>query len=169
MFFSTLQVVHDYLISPDPHHVQSRLRKRGQNGIWSYTYTQRKRESSDSQVIELKRTIAHRDYTNMLAQRDPNHLTVYKRRRCFIWNNYSFQLDIYRKPCNPKCEGLIILEVYTSAEDTSKIPPEWLDISHEVTHDPQYSMYILSKTATSTTHQEAIIMVNGASNTHANA
>lgn len=161
--------MHDYLISPDPHHVQGRLRKRGQNGIWSYTYTQRKRENPDSQVIELKRTIAHRDYINMLAQRDPNHLTVFKRRRCFIWNNYSFQLDIYKEPCNPKCKGLIILELYTSCEDTSTIPPEWLDISHEVTHDPQYSMFILSRTETSTTQQEAIIMVNGASERNSNA
>lgn len=31
----------------------------------------------------------------LLAQRDPSHYRVYKKRRCFLWNNQYFQLDIY--------------------------------------------------------------------------
>lgn len=80
----------------------------------------------------------------MLAQRSNNHHTVYKVRRCFLWQQTYFQLDIYRQPCNSRCVGLVILETYTtlSAEELS-LPP-FLGIVREVTHDTEFSMYNLS-------------------------
>ncbi|EEC11249.1 conserved hypothetical protein, partial [Ixodes scapularis] len=112
---------------------------------WSYMHTQRKCDVN-SQVIELRRQITHRDYINMLAQRDDSHYTVYKLRRCFLWGNMYFQMDIYKKPCHSRCEGLILLETYTahgSAELKGQLP-SFLDISKDVTSDPNYSMYCLS-------------------------
>lgn len=38
----------------------------------------------------------------MLAQRDHNHVTVYKTRRCFLYNDQYFQMDIYKDPCHPR-------------------------------------------------------------------
>uniref|UniRef100_A0A6B0V8K1 NadR/Ttd14 AAA domain-containing protein n=1 Tax=Ixodes ricinus TaxID=34613 RepID=A0A6B0V8K1_IXORI len=58
--YQDFEVVHDYLITPNPK-AQSRLRKRGQNNYWSYMHTQRKCDVN-SQVIELRRQITHRDY-----------------------------------------------------------------------------------------------------------
>lgn len=142
--YQDFEVVHDYLITPNPK-AQSRLRKRGQNNYWSYMHTQRKCDVN-SQVIELRRQITHRDYINMLAQRDDSHYTVYKLRRCFLWGNMYFQMDIYKKPCHSRCEGLILLETYTahgSAELKGQLP-SFLDISKDVTSDPNYSMYCLS-------------------------
>ncbi|CAN7985888.1 unnamed protein product [Ixodes hexagonus] len=142
--YQDFEVVHDYLITANAK-AQSRLRKRGQNNYWSYMHTQRKCDVN-SQVIELRRQITHRDYINMLAQRDDSHYTVYKLRRCFLWGNMYFQMDIYKKPCHSRCEGLILLETYTahgSAELKSQLP-SFLDISKEVTADPNYSMYCLS-------------------------
>lgn len=143
--YQDFEVVHDYLVTANPK-IQSRLRKRGQNNYWSYMHTQRRCDVG-SQMIELKRQITHRDYINMLAQRDDAHHTVYKLRRCFLWGNISFQMDIYKKPCHPRCDGLILLETYTthSSEEMTSLLPDFLDIEKEVTNDPNYSMYNLSR------------------------
>ncbi|XP_075541924.1 TRPL translocation defect 14 [Dermacentor variabilis] len=142
--YQDFDVVHDYLITSNPK-AQSRLRKRGQHNCWSYMHTIRKSDIN-SQTIELKRQITHRDYINMLAQRNDSHYTVYKVRRCFLWNHMYFQLDIYKKPCHSRCEGLILLETYTthSPEELPELLPPFLDIRKDVTSDPNYSMFCLS-------------------------
>lgn len=142
--FQDFDVVHNYLQTNTPN-MQARLRKRGQNGHWSYIHTIRKPKIRD-QVIEVKTQLTHRDYLNMLAQRDTSHFTILKQRRCFLVNNQYFQLDIYKDPCHPRCKGLILLETYTSADDSDlpRILPKFLKIVKEVTGNPRYSMFNLS-------------------------
>ena len=55
------------------------------------------------QVIEVKTPLSHRDYSNLIPQEDGNHFLVYKTRRCFLYNNQYFQLDIYKEPCHERC------------------------------------------------------------------
>lgn len=84
----------------------------------------------------------------MLAQRDDKHHTIYKIRRCFLWQNTYFQLDIYKVPC----PGLILLDLFTSLsvdKVLAKLPP-FLQVEKEVTNDPAYSMFNLSMEASST-------------------
>jgi len=152
--FQDFTVVHEYLRTSAPrmqYHIgdivtfQARLRKRGQRGHWSYTYTVRRPEMQ-GQVVEVKTTLTQRDYTNMLAQRDHNHVTVYKTRRCFLLNEQYFQLDVYDDPCHPRCKGLILLETYSTlqGEELETRLPVFLPIEKEVTGDPRYSMFNLS-------------------------
>nr|CAD7412046.1 unnamed protein product [Timema cristinae] len=142
--YQDFDVVHNYLQTNTPK-MQTRLRKRGQNGHWSYIHTIRKPKIRN-QVVEVKTQLTHRDYINMLAQRDDSHFTIFKKRRCFLLNNQYFQLDIYREPSHPRCKGLILLETYSSAEDDQlkKSLPLFLAIEKEVTGNPQYSMFNLS-------------------------
>lgn len=139
--YQDFDVVHDYLITSNPK-IQSRIRKRGQNGNWSYQQTVR-RSDAGSQMIELRRQISHRDYVTLLSQRDDNHHTIYKTRRCFLWQQTYFQMDVYQAPRN----GLILLEAYTtlSGEALKAKLPTFLDIVREVTDDPEFSMWELSK------------------------
>lgn len=58
--YQDFDVVHDYLITSNQK-IQSRIRKRGQNGNWSYQQTVR-RSDAGSQMVELRRQITHRDY-----------------------------------------------------------------------------------------------------------
>ena len=74
---------------------QSRLRKRGRNGRWSYTCTVRRPECK-GQTIEVKTPLSRKDYEYLLNHVDEKRLPVYKTRRCFIYNNQQYQLDIYR-------------------------------------------------------------------------
>ncbi|XP_076627662.1 TRPL translocation defect 14 isoform X3 [Colletes latitarsis] len=142
--FQDFDVVHNYLQSNNPK-MQARLRKRGQKGHWSYIHTIR-RPKMCGQVIEVKTQLTHRDYLNMLAQRDDSHFTIFKRRRCFLINNQYFQLDIYREPAHPRCRGLMLLETYTalSEDELKNILPQFLTIEKEVTGNPDYSMFNLS-------------------------
>lgn len=142
--FQDFEVVHNYLHSNSPNQV--RLRKRGQKGYYSYIHTVRRQNHPGGQVIEVKTQITHRDYINLLAQKDNAHFTIYKKRRCFIVNNQYFQLDIYEQPSHPRCKGLILLETYSvlDEEELKKLLPPFLDIEKEVTGNPDYSMFNLS-------------------------
>jgi len=142
--FEDFDVIHDYM-QTNSRKTQARLRKRGQKDRWSYTLTVRRPEVR-GQVVEVKTNITTRDYFNMLEQRDPFHLTIFKKRRCFLYNNQYFQLDIYQEPCHPRCQGLMFLETYTtqSLEELQTKLPDFLDIVSNVTGDPSHSMYNLS-------------------------
>jgi len=98
------------------------------------------------QMIEVKTPLTHRDYSHLLDQQDLQHLTVNKIRRCFMYNNQYFQLDIYKEPCHPRCRGLMLLETYTtlSPHDFTDRLPKFLNVDQEVTGDPAFSMYNLS-------------------------
>ena len=66
------------------------------------------------QTIEVKTQLTHRDYTNLLSQENPNHFPVFKTRRCFMYKNQYFQLDIYKEPSHRRCkvrdrERLVVL------------------------------------------------------------
>ncbi|XP_017837348.1 TRPL translocation defect protein 14 isoform X3 [Drosophila busckii] len=143
--FQDFDVVHHYLQSAGPR-VQARLRKRGQKNHWSYIHTQRRPNVHGQARIEVKTQLTHRDYMNLLAQRDDAHFTIYKKRRCFLINNQYFQLDIYREPGHPRCKGLVLLETYSSltGEALKNCMPKFLNIVKEVTGDPDYSMFNLS-------------------------
>jgi len=56
------------------------------------------------QVIEVKTPLTHRDHSNLLSQMDKLHNPVFKIRRCFLYQNQYFQLDIYKEPCHQRCK-----------------------------------------------------------------
>jgi len=142
--FQDFEVVHNYLQSSGMR-VQARLRKRGQNGHYSYIHTLR-RPHLHGQSIEVRTQLSHRDYLNMLSQRDDAHFTIFKKRRCFLVNNQYFHLDIYQEPSHTRCKGLMLLETYTSlhGDQLKNSMPKFLNIVKEVTGCPDYSMYNLS-------------------------
>jgi len=142
--FRDFEVVHNYLRTSSPGQVQSRLRKRGRKGKWSYTHTVRKLVSG--QVIEVKTPLNHRDYSTLVAQADPDHQPIHTTRRCFMWENQYFQMDIYKEPCHPRSEGLILLESYTTLKGDKLMSnmPKFLNLGPEVTGDSAFSMYNLS-------------------------
>ncbi|XP_037077965.1 TRPL translocation defect protein 14-like [Pollicipes pollicipes] len=142
--FQDFEVVHHYL-NTGSKRMQTRLRKRGQNGTWSYTHTIRKPEKL-GQTVEVKTQISHRDYTNLLEQADRRHLPVYKTRRAFLCNDQYFQLDIYREPHHARCKDLLLLETYSTlpvAELEQRLPP-FLCVAGNVTGQAEFSMYNLS-------------------------
>jgi len=155
--FQDFIVVHDYLVTPNSR-MQARIRRRGQNvqwdanakhwdlatGNWTYTHTLRL-PKINNESPERKMQISSREYELLRAQRDASRYTIYKKRRCFLWNNQYFQMDIYQEPCHPRCRGLILLETYTTQKGAELQLPPFLLVEKEVTEDSTFSMYNLSK------------------------
>ena len=108
--FRDFDVYHHYLRTVSGRKVQIRLRKRGCNGKWTYNHTTRQQVSG--QGIEIKKLLSHRDYNTLVTQMDPNHFPIYKTRRCFLWKNQYFQLDIYRDPCHERYYFAINKNIY---------------------------------------------------------
>jgi CYTH domain-containing protein len=137
-------VDHDYLIHIDNNNTESRVRRRGQQGQYNYTYTIRY-SSIHGQKLELKRTLTRREYSELLLQRDPNRLKIHKHRYCFLFNDQYYELDIYIEPH----KGLKLLEFYVNKNESNEKDevtnlPNFLEIEKEVTDDPNYSMYNLA-------------------------
>jgi len=132
-------VHHDYLpcFEGGP---QARIRRRGRHGKWMYTHTVRKQEGGE--IVETRTNISRQIYDQLLSQADrDSNVTIEKTRRCFVWNTQYYQLDIYTSP-HP---GLMLLETYTRLQPDQLDLPEFLRIDQNVTGDPQYSMFNLSK------------------------
>ena len=143
--FRDFELVHHFLQTTSKN-MHSRLRKRGSPGKWSFIHTTRKQVAG--QVIEVRTPLTQREYVHLLEQQDPAHFTVNKKRRCFIYNDQYFQLDMYidKEPCHPRCKGLMFLETYTTLDQAELIKtlPTFLNIDHEVTGDAAFSMFNLS-------------------------
>lgn len=116
-----------------------RIRKRGQNGSFTYTYTIKK-YLGDGKNIEKERMISSREYLNFLPLSDKNYQSIKKIRYCFLYKNQYFELDEFKNPKN-----LSILEAEID-EDSSKIElPPFLEIEKEVTDDLMYSNVNIAK------------------------
>jgi CYTH domain-containing protein len=92
----------------------------------------------DNQRVEIRRNITPREYESYRSQFDPTRLPVNKLRRCFLFNDHYFQLDLFQSPQS----GLVLLEGYLDFDDENfahSLPP-WLECVN-VTDDPTYSMY----------------------------
>jgi len=164
-------VQHDYLLpqinpdepeEPSPLYRQTRLRKRECNGHYLYSLTHRNPDV-DGQIVEVRRTLTHQAYEVFFSQRDVSHCSIIKKRRCFVWQNQSYQLDYFESP--PGHNGLVLLEAYVNNDALSqsqerrkgtpspstRVPsmldciPPFLRVEKEVTGDPAFSMFNLSK------------------------
>ncbi|XP_022101147.1 TRPL translocation defect protein 14-like [Acanthaster planci] len=141
--FEDFEVKHDYLTTSSDG-TRARLRKRGQNGIYTYMHTVCRPEITQ-QAITLRTPVTSRQYNILLAQRDPTRSQIVKTRRCFLWKNQYFHMDMFREPSNDRCKGLILLETYTTMTGNDLPLPDFLKISKEVTDNPDYSMFNLCK------------------------
>jgi len=137
--FMDFQVHHDYLPCVSGG-AQARIRRRGKGGRWMYTHTVRRKEGGE--IVETRSNVTRQIYDQLLSQADRNcNVSIVKTRKCFVYNTQYYHLDIYQEP-HP---GLMLLETYTPLQPEMLKLPEFLKIVKNVTGEPRYSMYNLSK------------------------
>jgi CYTH domain-containing protein/predicted ATPase len=129
--FEECDIEQIYLLSPEG--LEVRLRRRGQNGSYTYTHTVRKPVAA-GQRVEIKHQIMGREYLSLLAQADPARRPIRKRRRVFLWRNQYFELDTFIDP-RP---GLELLELELEDIKSRIDLPPFIEIEREVTDDPLY-------------------------------
>lgn len=137
---AAVDIVQTYLVG-DPG-LSERVRARGQNGYWAYTHTI-KEPRGPGISAERERRISRGEYEGLLIRRDTGRLPVYKTRHCFAHEGHYCELDVFLGHRS----GLVVLEIETPAEDRRVSLPPYLSIVREVTHDPSFASYMLSKAA----------------------
>lgn len=118
----------------------SRIRKRGQNGVFTYTHTIKK-QLAPGKNIEKERMISDKNFLYLLESRDIKRHIIKKTRTCFIWKNKYYELDQFINPF----PGLHVLEAELESDDETLDLPPFLNIEKEVTDDLNYSNYNLAK------------------------
>ncbi|CAB3397665.1 unnamed protein product [Caenorhabditis bovis] len=147
--YEEFELEHYYLLSDDPKY-QVRLRRRTQNKRSTYTLTNREYFAESGDSVETRMQITERDFHSYLALKDKSRSKIFKDRRCFMYGNQYFNLDMYKDPLPPQANRkLMFLETYTTVPVGTPLPegsmPAFLKIEKEITGDSQYSMYSLAR------------------------
>jgi CYTH domain-containing protein len=137
--YEEFDIEQTYLVGQDDW--QARVRRRGQEGSYTYTHTL-KRPVAAGQRVEIERQITGREYVALLAQADPTRRMIRKRRRMFLWANQYFEWDIFADPRR----GLEMLGVEVDSLNYPVELPPFLQIEREVTGDSQYANHRIALT-----------------------
>lgn len=135
---SPTEIVQTYLLSPAPH-INARVRKRGRDGDWTYTHTEKTR-LSDLRRIENERRISREEYETLLQSADPDRNVIQKTRWVLPWKGQNFEIDIFPFWTD---RALMELELEDEAQ-TIELPPR-IRVLREVTADYRYLNSSLSK------------------------
>ena len=126
-----MEIFQTYLTERDG--AEPRIRKRGENGHYVYFLTTKK-FLADNQRIEVERQITPSEYVMLKNSANPDKRTIYKLRRCFVWDNRYLELDTFVEPPLPHH----LLEIEDVAADEEITFPPFLKVLREVTDDPEW-------------------------------
>ncbi|KAF1746597.1 hypothetical protein GCK72_023054 [Caenorhabditis remanei] len=148
--FEEFHTKHLYLVSHEPQ-VQERIRRRSKAGQSTYTLTRREYNKDCSGYSEKRTNCSEAEYNHSLKMKDRKRSSIYKRRRCFVYETMSFNLDIYCTPLPPRAHGVpyLVLEAFTNIPKGTPLPagsvPPFLRIAKEITDNSEYSMFRLAE------------------------
>ena len=135
---SKTNIIQTYLKSNNSN-IERRVRQRGtKKDGFNFYYTE-KIIIGPGERIENERKITLEEYVNYLADTDTSLHQISKIRRCFMFDNKYYEMDIY-----PFSEEYAILEIeLNNINEPIKLPP--LEIIKEVTDDENHKNYYLAK------------------------
>jgi len=138
----------EYTYLQDGEERQQRLRKRQSDRAMVYTHIVRTKGISGDyeRYTESSRNVSLREYDSLTAMALPDHHRVRITKRSFVYNSQYFSLAIFEE-IQP---GLMLLELYEESGVEVELPHQYLDIQEEVTRQPEYSMFHLSRKKEST-------------------
>ena len=136
-----LDIEQMYLKTKDKN-AEIRIRKRVQDGI-NFYFLARTRIVADNHPIEEEELIPEQEYMNLTRLRDRTMQVLTRQRICFLWNNKSFEIDMY----DGRHKGLVMLLAESSGTDANPGAdiPAFITIGKCVTHDARYSDKTLAK------------------------
>ena len=135
--YTVSEIEQTYLLRPAPH-INARVRKRGREGAWTYTHTEKTR-LSDLSRIENEREISEEEYRALLQQADPERHVIRKIRWVLPWHGQDFEIDVY-----PFWQRQAVMEIELEEESQAVELPPQIIILREVTDDDRYLNSALS-------------------------
>lgn len=124
------EIIQTYLVCENG---SARVRKRGREGDWVYTHTEKKR-LTDMRRIELERELDEAEYQQLLEKADPQRRVIHKDRYCIEYMGQLLEVDIF-----PFYSDRAFLEIELEDEEQEIHLPPWLDIIKDVTADRRYT------------------------------
>ena len=131
---STIEQI--YLASAD---TERRIRNR-RFGDFNLYYETHKHSIDGGGRVEVERRISADEYARFAQEQKPSTRIIRKTRRCFIYKDRRFELDVFIDPV-----GLAMLEVELADMSEHVELPPFLEIMCEVTDDSRYTNYALSQ------------------------
>lgn len=113
--------------------VERRVRQRGNDGDYSYYYTEKTPTDQSGTRIETEEKITEAEYLKLLLEADTAKHQIRKDRYCFVYNGLYYELDIY-----PFWKNQAILEIEVSDINKSIELPSQIEIIKDVTDDITY-------------------------------
>lgn len=132
------EIFQTYLLPEDDYFGSRRVRKRGKNHEWQFTYT-RKHKIAYGERIELEEEIPEEQYILLLQEADPDRETICKYRCCVPFKGQKLEIDVYAFS-----EEYATLEIELTNIQQEVNIPEWLEVIREVTDEAGYSNFALS-------------------------
>jgi len=118
------------------------VRKRGQNGMYTYTYSVfRKPNPESNEHVILERSITGREYVELLRQQDQSRVPVVKRLQCFLWSNMYYEIQTFVQPDIK----LTVLNLHTENPELPIEFPWFLNVKGEVSGIDEFSSHSISK------------------------
>eukprot|EP01120_Amphizonella_sp_Union-15-10_P004840 TRINITY_DN155_c0_g3_i2.p2 TRINITY_DN155_c0_g3~~TRINITY_DN155_c0_g3_i2.p2 ORF type:complete len:507 (-),score=104.28 TRINITY_DN155_c0_g3_i2:707-2227(-) len=139
--FESFEVEQTYLAKPESVSGYTYVRRRGQNGVYTYTHsTVRNAGEEDSEKnIILERTISGREYVALLKQADPSRSVVRKKVHCFMWKDIYYELQTWETP------NISLTILNTEIETDKEISlPSFIKVKSEVTGVEEFSSYYIA-------------------------
>jgi len=132
------EIEQTYLLCSE-HGGRMRVRKRGKNGNWVYTKTEKK-HITDISRVEIESEISEEEYEVLLKQIDPERATVHKTRYCYTYSGQMFEIDVY-----PFWSDKAVMELELESEDQTIVFPDTITVIEELTDNKEYTNASIAK------------------------
>ena len=117
----------------------ARVRKRGRDGRYVYTYTEKER-ISDLRRIEDEREVSAEEYRELLKRADSSREVIRKKRCCLEYMGRIFEIDIL-----PFWDDRAVMEIELDSEEDAVAFPEDIEIIREISSDRRYTNSAMAK------------------------
>lgn len=126
------EITQTYL-TPAPDGAERRVRKRGLDGCFTYTCTE-KIFLTPVRRVERERCISEAEYEALLKERNPKLRTLYKTRYAVPFEGLICEIDVY-----PHIADWAVMEIEFQDESMRLPTPPFVKIIREVTGVKEYS------------------------------
>jgi CYTH domain-containing protein len=116
-----------------------RIRKRGTEGSWAYTRTE-KTDISDAVRTEHETVITEDEYMELLKKADPELKTIIKDRYVLDYLDQTIEIDVF-----PFWNDRAFMEIELMSEDQDILFPDFIHVIKEVTNDKRYTNRSLAR------------------------
>ena len=116
-----------------------RVRKRGNQGNYTYFHTV-KRLISGFKRVEEEKIISEYEYESYLNEENAEKIQLSKIRYCLLYGNKYFEIDVF-----PFWDDKAYIEIELKSEDEKVILPPFIELIKDVSTDRSYTNLSLAK------------------------